>query len=33
VLIGGNGITRDLLNKTPALKDLQNTSMLFVFSL
>jgi alcohol dehydrogenase (cytochrome c) len=33
VLIGGNGVTRDLLNKTPALKDLQNTSMLFVFTL
>jgi alcohol dehydrogenase (cytochrome c) len=33
VLIGGNGITRDLLNKSPALKDMQNTSMLFVFSL
>ena len=33
VLIGGNVQTRDLLNKTPALKDLQNTSMLFVFSL
>jgi alcohol dehydrogenase (cytochrome c) len=33
VLIGGNNVTRDLLNKSPALKDLQNTSMLFVFSL
>ena len=33
VLIGGNTQTRDLLNKTPALKDMQNTSMLFVFSL
>jgi len=33
VLIGGNVQTRDLLNKTPSLKDLQNTSMLFVFSL
>ena len=33
VLIGGNAQTRDLLNKTPALKDVQNTSMLFVFSL
>jgi alcohol dehydrogenase (cytochrome c) len=33
VLIGGNGVTRDLLNKTPAYKDMQNTSMLFVFSL
>jgi alcohol dehydrogenase (cytochrome c) len=33
VLIGGNVQTRDLLNKTPSHKDLQNTSMLFVFSL
>ena len=33
VLIGGNAQTRDLLNKTPALKDMQNTSMLYVFSL
>ena len=33
VLIGGNAQTRDLLNKTPSLKDMQNTSMLFVFSL
>jgi alcohol dehydrogenase (cytochrome c) len=33
VLIGGNNVTRDLLNKTPAYKDMQNTSMLFVFSL
>jgi alcohol dehydrogenase (cytochrome c) len=33
VLIGGNVQTRDLLNKTPAFKDMQNTSMLFVFSL
>ena len=33
VLIGGNNVTRDLLNKTPDLKDMQNTSMLFVFSL
>jgi alcohol dehydrogenase (cytochrome c) len=33
VLIGGNVQTRDLLNKTPSLKDIQNTSMLFVFSL
>jgi len=33
VLIGGNNVTRDLLNKTPAMKDMQNTSMLFVFSL
>ena len=33
VLIGGNAQTKDLLNKTPTLKDVQNTSMLFVFSL
>lgn len=33
VLIGGNVQTRDLLNKTPSMKDMQNTSMLFVFSL
>jgi alcohol dehydrogenase (cytochrome c) len=33
VLIGGNTQTRDLLNKTPSMKDMQNTSMLFVFSL
>jgi alcohol dehydrogenase (cytochrome c) len=33
VLIGGNVQTRDFLNKTPGLKDLQNTSMLYVFSL
>lgn len=33
VLIGGNVQTRDLLNKTPEHKDMQNTSMLFVFSL
>jgi alcohol dehydrogenase (cytochrome c) len=33
VLIGGNVQTRDLLNKTPAHKDMQNTSMLFVFGL
>jgi len=33
VLIGGNVQTRDFLNKSPALKDMQNTSMLFVFSL
>jgi hypothetical protein len=33
VLIGGNVQTRNLLNKTPALKDMQNTSMLFVFRL
>lgn len=33
VLIGGNAQAKDMLNKTPAYKDLQNTSMLFVFSL
>jgi alcohol dehydrogenase (cytochrome c) len=33
VLIGGNQVTKDLLNKTPAFKDMQNTSMLYVFSL
>ena len=33
VLIGGNNITRDLLNKTPSMKDMQNTSLLLVFSL
>jgi alcohol dehydrogenase (cytochrome c) len=33
VLIGGNNVTRDLLNKTPSLKDMQNTSLLLVFSL
>jgi alcohol dehydrogenase (cytochrome c) len=33
VLIGGNQITKDVLNKSPAFKDMQNTSMLFVFSL
>jgi alcohol dehydrogenase (cytochrome c) len=33
VLIGGNVQTRDFLNKTPDLKDMQNTSMLYVFSL
>jgi len=33
VLIGGNVQTRDLLNKTPSHKDLQNTSMVFVFGL
>src|SRR5215831_17663015 len=32
-LIGGNVQTRDFLSKAPALKDMQNTSMLFVFSL
>jgi alcohol dehydrogenase (cytochrome c) len=33
VLIGGNFLTKLNLNKTPAFKDVQNTSMLFVFSL
>jgi alcohol dehydrogenase (cytochrome c) len=33
VLIGGNIITRDMLNKTPGYKDMQNTSMLYVFGL
>jgi len=33
VLIGGNQVTKDLLNKTPTHKDIQNTSMLYVFSL
>ena len=33
VLIGGNVQTQSALNKTPAYKDMQNTSMLFVFSL
>jgi alcohol dehydrogenase (cytochrome c) len=33
VLIGGNVQTRDLLNKTLSHKDLQNTSMVFVFGL
>ncbi len=33
VLIGGNAVTRDLLNKSPGYKDVQNTSMLYVFSL
>jgi alcohol dehydrogenase (cytochrome c) len=33
VLIGGSSVPRDMLNKTPAYKDMQNTSMLFVFSL
>jgi alcohol dehydrogenase (cytochrome c) len=33
VLIGGNKVAQDLLNKTPALKETQSTSMLFVFGL
>jgi alcohol dehydrogenase (cytochrome c) len=33
VLIGGSQQVKDMLNKTPAYKDIQNTSMLYVFSL
>ncbi|HYZ21979.1 MAG TPA: PQQ-binding-like beta-propeller repeat protein, partial [Rhodopila sp.] len=33
ILIGGNIQTKTFLDKTPDLKDMQNTSMLFVFSL
>jgi alcohol dehydrogenase (cytochrome c) len=33
VLIGGSVIVKDMLNKTPGYQDLQNTSMLYVFSL
>lgn len=33
VLIGGNTIAQGMLAKSPELKDMQNTSMLFVFSL
>jgi alcohol dehydrogenase (cytochrome c) len=33
ILIGGNIQTKSFLDKTPDLKDMQNTSMLFVFSL
>jgi alcohol dehydrogenase (cytochrome c) len=33
VLIGGGGPVRDILNRSPELKDMQNTSMLYVFSL
>jgi len=33
VLIGGQAIARDMLNKSPEYKDLQNTSMLWVFGL
>ena len=32
-MIGANVITKDMLNKTPGYKDVQNTSMLYVFSL
>jgi alcohol dehydrogenase (cytochrome c) len=33
VLIGGSNVARDMLNKTPGHQDIQNTSMLYVFSL
>ncbi|MFL5287579.1 MAG: pyrroloquinoline quinone-dependent dehydrogenase [Rhodopila sp.] len=33
VLVGGNIVARDMLNKSPQLKDVQNTSMLYVFGL
>ncbi len=33
VLIGGNTVAQGRLTKTPSLKDMQNTSMLYVFSL
>jgi len=33
VLIGGNVQTKTILNKTSSLRDMQNTSMLYVFSL
>jgi alcohol dehydrogenase (cytochrome c) len=33
VLIGGNSIAKSLLVKSPELKNLQNTSLLLVFSL
>jgi alcohol dehydrogenase (cytochrome c) len=33
VLIGGNVQTKTILDKTPSHKDMQNTSMLYVFSL
>jgi alcohol dehydrogenase (cytochrome c) len=33
VLIGGNTVAQGILAKSPELKDLQNTSMLFVFGL
>jgi alcohol dehydrogenase (cytochrome c) len=33
VLIGGNTIVQGMLQKSPEIKDLQNTSMLFVFGL
>jgi alcohol dehydrogenase (cytochrome c) len=33
VLIGGNVQTKGILDKTPSFKDMQNTSMLYVFSL
>ena len=33
VLIGGNVQTKTSLDKSPRYKDMQNTSMLYVFSL
>jgi alcohol dehydrogenase (cytochrome c) len=33
VLIGGNVQTKAFLDHTPGMKDLHNTSMLFVFGL
>jgi alcohol dehydrogenase (cytochrome c) len=33
VLIGANVVAQGMLAKTPESKDLQNTSMLFVFGL
>jgi alcohol dehydrogenase (cytochrome c) len=33
VLIGGNIVTKDMLNKSPNFRDVQNTSMLYVFGL
>ena len=33
VLIGGSAVTKDILNKSPLFKEMQNTSMLYVFTL
>ena len=33
VLIGGQELARSMLDKSPECKDLQNTSMLYVFGL
>ncbi len=33
LLIGGNALTRTLMNKSPEMADIQNASMLYVFSL